>query len=275
MDHFQAIAVETRRGPVVTLQAGVELGCRYRTTTSHTSAKVTSIRQHRTAAVLSPTADGWSLRVGRAVVLDPRHPLHGLRDPLGSAWGTTALAKIMAAYPEQLLGYATDGAVPAAWNVLSRVLIAVRADRMFTWKRDGSTVHPSGKQSPSWPLDRTATSEVPTLDGEHQQLINRRRTCWLGLESVDGPVVIPATWSTDGTVRAHTAVLQLVGARLPGPTCVTIDDSESPRPSEKIGVILRGSTVPRSNRGGFTALAFDTATATTWSGFETRQQPPR
>ncbi|HQV56791.1 MAG TPA: hypothetical protein PKV27_02185, partial [Ilumatobacteraceae bacterium] len=249
----------------------VELGGRYWTTTSHTAAKVGAIRRTRRAAVLSPTDDGWSLRIGRAVVLDPRHPLHGFRDPVASMWGTTALARIAAAYPQQLLGYASDGAVPAAWNVISRVLIAVRADRTMTWNRDGSTLHPNG--SPTWTTDRQATPSVPELEGEHRRLVERRGPCWLGLVDRDVPVVVPATWSKGGTVRVHTAVLQLVGVTLPGPACVTIDDSSSPRPSEKIGVILRGTATPRTNRGGFTVLAFNAATATTWSGFETRTQP--
>ena len=273
MARFQAIAVGTARGPVVTMQAGVELGGRYWATTSHTAAKVAAIRRTRVAAVLSPTDDGWTLRIGRAVVLDPRHPLHGFRDPVGSAWGMTALARIVAAYPEQLFGYATDGAVPAAWNAVSRVLIAVRGDHMFSWRRDGSAVHPSGTHTPNWVLDPQARGTVPDLDGDHRDLVHQRGPCWLGVTTARGPAAVPATLAPGGIVRAHTGVLHQVGALLPGVGCVTIDRSASPRPSEKIGVILRGVLTPRSNRAGFTALAMTTTTATTWTGFATHATP--
>lgn len=267
MTRFQAFAVDTPRGPVVTMQAGVELAGRYFATTSHTAAKARSVRRAGVAAVLDRTDTGWSLRMGRAVVLDPRHPLDASRDPIGAMWSGAAFAKIAATYPEQLVGYATDRRVPMSWSFAARVLLAVRGDRWHEWTDHGVVTRGPAPSPPRWPLEPRATGSAPTLDAPHDALVARRGPCWLGVLTPHGPAVVPATWTHGGIVRAHTAVLSAIGARLPGPGCVTIDDSESNRPSGKTGVILRGSLTPRTNRSGTTALAVRVDTTTTWVGF--------
>ena len=114
MATFQAFAVRGKTGPVVTLHAGVDFAGYFWTTTSRSEAKVTALLRDPIASVLSRKHDSWMLRAGRAVVVDPARPCGAIRELPVFALAGTALALIAAAYPDQLVGYAADGASTAA-----------------------------------------------------------------------------------------------------------------------------------------------------------------
>lgn len=233
---FQAFVVRGVSGPVVTLQAGVDFAGYYWTTTSRKSGKVKALRRDPVASVLSRGDLSWVHRTGRAIVLDPAHPSESVRELPAAALAGTALALIAARYPQQLLGYLLDGAsTPTAWRPHNRVLLAVRHEGELAWPEE-----------------------------------IRRFPCWLGLDSAGGPVVVPAEWkSASSTVRVPAVTLMATDAYLPGRVCVTIDDSDSTRPSSKTGTIARGEASKPRVRNGMASLAVHVDFTSTWHGFRT------
>ena len=142
MSEFQAFAVRGISGPVVTLQAGVDFGGYYWTTTSGRAAKVAALRRDSIASVLSRKDESWRLRAGRAVVIDVSRAPEGVRELPVFALAGSALALIAVRYPEQLLGYVADAAsTPKAWRLHHRVLIAVRHEEELAWTDDGVMRH--------------------------------------------------------------------------------------------------------------------------------------
>jgi hypothetical protein len=230
---FQAFAVRGVAGPVVTLQAGVDFAGYFWTTTSRSAGKVKALRRDPVASVLTHTNDLWVLRAGRAVILDPVHPSEAMRELPAVALAGTALALIAARYPEQLLGYVADGmATPQSWRPYNRVLIAVRHEDQISWP-----------------------ASLRPVDGR----------CWLGLDSDEGPLVLPGQWrSARSTVRVHASVLATLRPRLPGPACITIDESRSRRPSDKTGIIARGHASDCTVRMGTASIVGDVDAVSTW-----------
>ena len=272
MSNFQAFVVRGRSSPVVTLQAGVNFGGYYWTTTSLRAAKVAALRRDPNASVLSRKDGSWRLRAGRAVVIDVSRPPEGVRDLPGYALAGSALALIAVHYPEQLLGYVVDAAsTPKAWRLHHRVLIAVRNEEEIVWTDDGVITHqtdrfrhdPEGKVA-ARPTKRPSIAQ-PERDAS---LLDFDSQCWLGLDSVAGPIALPGEWTAgSSTVDVQAPVLAAVNPRLPGRACVTIDDSDSPRPSDKSGIIARGSGSLSRIRAGVASIVVDVDSTTTWNGF--------
>ena len=254
---FQAIAVRGRTGPVVTLQAGVDFAGYFWTTTSRRAGKVKALRRDPVASVLSRNKDSWTLRAGRAVILDPAHPSEALRQQPVFTLAGTALALMAVRYPDQILGYVIDSAAtPEAWRPHNRVLVAVRHEDTISWTDDGVILEQSPRFSS---VDHDGRSTKVDLDD----------SCWLGIDSDAGPLVLPGEWgSTRSSVRVPTAVLAALQPHLPGPVCVTIDESTSPRPSDKTGTIARGRGSAYRLRAGVASISVDVETITTWSGFK-------
>jgi hypothetical protein len=273
MRTFQPFSVRGASGPVVTLQAGVDFAGYFWTTTSRTAAKVSALRRFPVASVLVRKSDSWVLRAGRSVVIDPAHPFEAIRELPVFALAGTALALIAARYPEQLLGYVADAATtPKAWKLHNRVLIAVRHDDELAWTDDGTITEQSARFSSDAEAHRAAARKH--LAGRsirhvgHASLLDVDGTCWLGLDSDAGPVVLPGEWkAARSAVGVPSGVLAAVHAHLPGRACITIDRSESRRPSEKIGIIARGDASPLRVRSASASIVVDVNKITTWSGF--------
>lgn len=258
---------------MVTLQAGVDYGGHYWTTTSRRAAKVGALRRDPSASVLSRKDDSWRLRSGRAVVLDISRPPESVRDLPVFALAGSALALIAVRYPEQLLGYVADAAsTPTAWKLHHRVLIAMRHEEEIVWTHDGVITHrtdrfrhdPETKLVAARPAKRRSTARHE----DHPSLLDVDNRCWLGLDTAAGPVALPGGWTAArSSVDVPTSVLAAINARLPGRACVTIDDSDSPRPSDKSGIIARGGGSLSRLRVGVASISLDVDSTTTWNGF--------
>jgi hypothetical protein len=255
---FQAFAVRGASGPVVTLQAGVDFAGYFWTTTSRRAGKVKAIRRDPAASVLTRTNDSWSLRAGRAVIFDPARPSDAIRELPTLALAGTALALIAARYPEQVLGYVVDAkATPQKWRLYNRVLLAVRHEDQITWTDEGLIIERTARFENGSDSRETPTSKLG---------VGSR--CWLGIDSYGGPLVLPGQWSSArATVRVPAGVLAALRPRLPGPVCITIDDSDSPRPSDKTGIIVRGEASDYKVRAGTASIVVDVKSVTTWNGF--------
>ncbi|MEP7048622.1 MAG: hypothetical protein ABI949_18165 [Ilumatobacteraceae bacterium] len=236
MSSFQAFVVRGKSGPTVTLQAGVDFCGYYWTTTSRRAAKVASLKRDARASVLSREGDSWRMRSGRGVILDPSRPTEAVRELPVFALAGTALALIALRYPEQVMGYLTDGgSTPTAWRLQHRVMIAMRHEGQLEWT-DDSVI---------------------------------RRQCWLGLDTAAGPVVLPGSWkATTATTGVQAPVLDAVSPRLPGRACITLADTDSSRPSDATGVIVRGDASLSRVRAGVASIVVDVDSTTTWNGFK-------
>ena len=276
MSEFQAFAVRGISGPVVTLQAGVDFGGYYWTTTSRRAAKVAALRRDSIASVLSRKDESWRLRVGRAVVIDVSRAPEGLRELPVFALAGSALALIAVRYPEQLLGYVADAAsTPKAWRLHHRVLIAVRHEEELAWTDDGVIRHrtdrfrhdPAAERGWAQPTRRRSTSHHEP-DGSPLDI---NGNCWLGLDTDAGPIVLPGDWrARTSAVGVPAPVLAAVDARLPGRACVSIDHSDSARPSGKSGIIAHGIASLSRSRGAVASIVVQVDSTTTWNGFRSQ-----
>lgn len=273
MRNFQAFAVRGKSSPVVTLQAGVDFGGYYWTTTSRRAAKVAALRRDASASVLSRTDDSWRLRAGRAVVIDVSRPPEGMRELPAYALAGSALALMAVRYPDQLLGYVADAAsTPKAWRLHHRVLIAVRHEDEMVWTDDGEITHRTDRFRRDFQVHRTTArtrKRTPSARPEDvSSLLDFDGTCWLGLDTDGGPIALPGSWrAKTSAVSLPAGVLATVNADLPGRACVTIDDSDSPRPSDKSGIIARGTASTSSIRADTATLYVNVCSITTWNGF--------
>ena len=272
MSGFQAFVVRGKSSPVVTLQAGVNFGGYYWTTTSRRAAKVAALRRDPSASVLSRNDDSWRLRAGRAVVIDVSRPPEGVRELPVYALAGSALALIAVHYPEQLLGYVVDAAsTPRTWRLHHRVLIALRHENEVVWTDDGAITHKTDRFRHEHAVQRKAHSTKRRSTAQRQRdasLLDYDGNCWLGLDTDAGPIVLPGGWTaSSSTVGVQATVLAAVKARLPGRACVTIDDSDSPRPSDKSGIVARGDASLSRIRAGNASIVVDVDSTTTWNGF--------
>jgi hypothetical protein len=272
MSNFQAFAVRGKTSPVVTLQAGVNFGGYYWTTTSRRAAKIAALRRDPSASVLSRKDEAWRLRAGHAVVIDVSRPPDGVRELPVYALAGSALALIAVHYPEQLLGYVVDAAsTPRAWKLNNRVLIALRNEEEIVWTDDGVITHQTGRfcDDPDAKVAARPTRRRSIVQPERDaSLLDFDSTCWLGLDTVAGPIALPGEWTAgSSTVDVRAPVFAAVNALLPGRACVTIDDSDSPRPSDKSGIIARGNGASPRIRAGIASIVVDVDSTTTWNGF--------
>ncbi|HEX3088523.1 MAG TPA: hypothetical protein VHQ23_07690 [Ilumatobacteraceae bacterium] len=273
MTSFQAFAVRGKASPVVTLQAGVDFGGYYWTTTSRRAAKVAALRRDTSTSVLSRRDGSWRLRVGRGLVLDPSRAPEAMRDLPVYALAGTAVALIAVRYPEQVLGYVADGgSTPKDWRLHQRVLIAVRPDEELVWNDDGVITHRTDQFRGEYELPESSGRRTERRSIAHhdsgESLLDFDGKCWIGLDSRVGPIALPGAWSADrSAVDVEAVVLAAVNADLPGRACVTIDDSESLRPSDKSGIIARADASLSGTRAGVARIAVAVDSTTTWNGF--------
>lgn len=275
---FDAFAVSGRRGPHVTMQAGTELGGRYWTTTGRSSHKARILGDVPLASVARRGRDSTTVIGGAVTVIDGGRPRRALADPFAAAAAGRAVARLMRTNARQVGGYLRDRReVPVEWSAAGRVLLAVKPNRDMVLDPSGRVVSAAG----AW--DRRPAAPMPTahpgvvlpaaftdLGGFHGDLV-RTPTCgaWFGVVGVDGPVVIPAVWDPDRGASVSHDALGLVAARLPGPVCVTIDRDRGPGPTDKTGVVLRGSGAVARREDLLALVRIDVARVTSWSGFVT------
>jgi hypothetical protein len=179
---------------------------------------------------------------------------------------------IAARYPEQLLGYVADAAsTPKAWRLHHRVLIAVRHEEELVWTDDGVITHRTDRFQHNRNSEGSAQPTTRRSTTHHEpggSLLNINGKCWLGLDTDSGPIALPGDWrARNSAVRVPAPVLAAVNARLPGRACVTIDDSDSPRPSGKSGIIARGDASLSRARGVVASIVVEVNSTTTWNGF--------
>ena len=283
---FQHVAVESVNGPHTTLVAGVDMAGRSWFTTSAEAAKVRMLRRRPVASVLTADDAGWTSVTGRATVLDVRRPLDGLADPIAAGLAGVALARIGLGYVDQLVGYVGDrNEIPDGWRPGSRVLVVVQHEHVLRWSSGGSLsatgafsaeqVLPSAGRSRRHRMDPAL---VAGLTATQRSLLTVGGPCVLGSETRVGPVAVPGWWDAEAeTVAVDRHVVARLQPDVGGACSVTIDQSSDPRPSAKVGVMLRGDMArlgdrARADRGplGPASVLFRIRTRriTAWDGFE-------
>ncbi len=274
---FDAYAVTTRSGPHVTLQAGVVHMGRHWTTATRNSVKAESIKRLVRATVTTGEGPSWRVVGGSARVLDGAHPMSLATSPVTSALAGGAMLRVGLRRLDQLVGYAEVGAgVPLSFLPSGRVLLVTRiqdelvldGDRVLDvggdWSPDHVAIEPSGRRPPRWKPER-ALADVPE---EIADLAVQSGRGWLGVMTSAGAVPLPGDWDpVAGRVRVSREALSAVGAEIPGAVCLTLDDSSSRRPDEKVGVMLRGSGTVVDLDATAAVVAVEVSRVTYWKGF--------
>jgi len=274
---FDAFAVTTRFGPHVTLQAGVVHCGRHWTTTTRDSAKAASISRLGRAALTTGEDLRWRVVGGEALSLDPAHLSTFAADPFSSALAGGALLRLGLGHLDQLLGYAEAGAaVPVSFLPTGRVLLVTRIrDELVLdgdsvvgaagrWARDPVAIEPDRWRTPRRRPDR-ALAGVPD---DIAILAGQAGRAWLGVQTSLGAVALPADWEpATGRVRVGRGGLAAVAAELPGGVCVTLHESASRRPDEKLGVMLRGTGAVVDTDVTAASVALEVERVTYWRGF--------
>ncbi len=274
---FDAYAATTRHGPHVTLQAGVVHLGRYWTTTTRQSVKAASVRRLGRAAVTVVDGGRWRVLGGEALSLDPAQLSSFGVDPLVSVLAGGAMLRLGLARLDELAGYAEAGAsIPVSFLPAGRVLLVTRIrDQLVLdgddivaasgrWARRPASIRSGRRRRSRWEPDRVL-SVVPD---EIALLAAKSARGWLGVPTGLGAVALPADWdSAIGRLRVGRSALAAVAAVLPGPVCVTLHDSASRRPDEKLGVMLRGTGAVVDLDDTAASIALEVERVTFWRGF--------
>ena len=276
-DGFDAYSVTARSGPHVTVQAGVMHLGRHWTTTTRESAKTASIRRSHRASATIGEGRRWRVVGGEASVLDPGHLLSLAADPVATALAGGALLRLGLGRLDQLVGYAEAGtAVPVSFLPTGRVLLVTHirhelvldgdevASATGRWDRNPIQINPA-----PWPDRRwEPTSTLANTPDEIGDLASGEGPAWLGVGTSAGSVALPATWEpATGHLRVSRPALAAVAAELPGPVCVTLHDSDSRRPDQKMGVMLRGTGAVVDAGDTTASVALEIERVTYWCGF--------
>jgi hypothetical protein len=276
---FDGYAVWTPTGPHLTMQAGLVHRGRYWTTTTRNSVKVAAVNRSHRAGVVIGEAGGWRVIAGRTSVLDLVHPSGIVSDAVSALLSGPAVARLGLAQLDQLAGYARAGrAVPAGYLPTGRVVLVthLQAELVLSghdvvrssgvWRRDPLPLRMGGERSQPWEPGAVLDG-VPDAVGP---LVCRTGPAFLALATRDGVASLPAVWdAATGTVSVGRTALGIVGPDLPGPVCITLDDSGSDRPDEKLGVMLRGRAMVVELGRGAARLAISVERVTHWLGFDT------
>ena len=90
----------------------------------------------------------------------------------------------------------------------------------------------------------------------------------MGIEADGGPASLPGQWDPDtGAIEVGRHPLSALAAELPGPACITIDESSSRRPDGKVGVMLRGWAGLVEVDQSRARVRIDVRRVTSWTGF--------
>ncbi len=284
---FDSYAVSDRHGPHVTVQAGIVHLGRHWTTASRRSVKARSIERFGRAAVTTHAGTRWRAIGGPASVLDPSHPSTFVGQPLHSLLAAGAVVRMGLESLDQILGYAQAGsAVPLSFLPSGRVLLVTRIDDELTLDEDeivrarGSWAEEAPElRTMRWTRSSRLARHLQGLPDEIAGLARRAGEAHIGVSTPRGAVALPAQWDPTGHLRVPRPALAAVGTQLPGAICVTLDDSSSRRPDEKVGLMLRGiGTLIAADEVAAT-VALQVHQVTHWRGFVTetgsRREGPR
>jgi len=279
---YADVAVSTRRGPHVTPAAFAAAHGRLWVVSSRRTVRVRTIRRTGLACALVRNGDRSVVVSGRAAVLSPWPPT----EALALAAGVLPAAEAAFRYTLRnlrlvLAGFAADLATGAGDpTVYDRVLVSIDADRgmlvdgdavLDTWGRWRRTKRPQRRA----PLGQRAES-LPDLDdllagvpAKPAAALERRDTAALGWLGPTGPIVLPAPGGVEdgGTVQVARRALEVASADGRSQACITVHDSDSPRPSEFRGVVLRGEGVVSRRGAARATVHVATERVSWWSGF--------
>ena len=277
MSSFDAYAVTTARGPHVTMQAGVVHAGHHWTTTTRSSAKVKAIRNLARAAVTTGHGPRWHVLAGEAWTLDPTSPTSVATHPISSTLAGGAVVRLGLGRLDQLLGYAQVGTgVPQSFLPMGRVILVTRVEDELSldgddvvdangrWADAPAAVAPARSSAAAW----NAQQVLADIPDEIAELAAAEACGWLGVSTGAGTVALPAGWDPDtGCLRVSRDALGAVHAEIEGPMCFTLDESESRRPDEKLGMMLRGNGMVVDVDGAAASVAIAVERVTYWDGF--------
>ena len=242
------LAAPSAAGPHLTPVVFVADGGRVWGTTGRSTTKAKLWRREPVAAGLIGHAGSWLTFRGEVTLYDALDPstwpaslLRGPRVASASVRFTMKNARFFA-------GYARDAThVPLAWTPPARVVFSIEVsagalldgDRVAKrWGSWGDGIE--GGKSFRRATPGLASGAVP---GVVRDLIEQHGDATLAVPSIDGPVVLPATWSGEGGtvfVRAPSELLSLAGPRVAGNATMVVDQASSWRAAKMRGVMLRG-----------------------------------
>lgn len=243
------VAYRVSDGPAMTPMACWSDGGGLWMTTSRRAAKVRALRRDPRCAVWIEPDDPAE----PGVAVDGTARVYDLSDPIGLALHaptiSAALAAMAVTHRAALAGYARDlPQLPARWMPQGRVLIRVRVDRA---------------RSRLGPQRRTGVGPLlpSELPAGVRRAVTGARLVTLAMQRGDALVVQPAVWN------AGFALDLGVGAVPDGrtPACIVVDAHDQPRPSTKVGVLLRGHVDD--------GLVFRPRRAVWWEGFDASAGP--
>jgi hypothetical protein len=243
------IAYRVSDGPAMAPMACWSDGGGVWMTTSRDTAKVAALRRDPRCALWIEPDDPSE----PGVAVDGTARVHDPSDPIGLALHApvipAALAAMAVTHRTALAGYVRDlPQLPRRWRPRSRVLIRVRVDRarsrLAPQRRSGV-----GPRLPS------------QLPAGVRRAVTGARVVTLALQRADTLSVQPAVWNAGFALD--------VGASAvpdgPTPACIVVDARDDPRPSGKVGVLLRGHVDP--------SLTFHPSRAVWWEGFSSDAGP--
>ncbi len=237
------IAYRVRGGPAMTPMACWSDGGGLWMTTSRQAAKIAALRRDPRCALWIEPPDATE----PGVSIDGTARLYDVTDPLGLALHaptiSAALAALAVAHRDTLAGYVRDlPRLPARWMPQGRVLIRVRIDRAR------SRLAPQ-RYSGVGPV-------LPTeLPAAVRRAVTGRRVVALALQRGDVLTVQPAVWGAGFRVDVGASAVPDALT----PACIVVDAHDEPRPSTRLGVLLRGHV-----DSGF---VFHPQRAVWWDGF--------
>lgn len=239
------IAYRVSGGPAMTPMACWSDGGGLWMTTSRHAAKVAALRRDPRCAVWIEPSDATE----PGVSIDGSARVYDLSDPIGLALHaptiSAALAALALTHPSSIGGYVRDlPQLPARWMPQQRVLLRVRVERA---------------RSRLAPQRRTGVGPVlpSELPAAVRRAVTGTRLVTLATQRHDTLAVQPAVWGSAFRLDVG------AGAVPDGstPACIVVDAHDDPRPSTRIGVLLRGDV-----DAGF---AFHPRRAVWWDGFAT------
>ncbi len=262
------------------MQAGVVHAGRFWTTTSASSLKKSMVDAHGGACVAMHRDGRTEIVSGRTNSLAVGCPTDVigdvLADPVAPLRSPGAIARLATSHLDQLLGYvqAAQG-VPADWLPHRRSILVTRIDQSLSIDADQRVVAATGiwaETSTGNGLEPTADRSaidlpVDALSARHRAAVSGE-TAHLGLETDNGPIVLPALWDGADRFDVSADALRRMTPRLPGDISATFHDSASRRPDEKVGVMFRGHGHLVSVDDHLATIAVRPTRITTWDGFE-------
>ena len=242
------LAAPSAAGPHLTPVVFVADGGRVWGTTGRSTTKAKLWRPEPVAGGLIGHEGSWLSFRGEVTLYDALDPstwpasfLRGPRVASASVRFTMKNARFFA-------GYARDAThVPFAWTPPARVVFSVEISSGALIERDqvakrwggwGDAIE--GAKSFRRAAPGLALRAVPK---DVRDLVEQSGGSTVAVSSLEGPVVLPATWSgEDGTVFASlpSELLSLAGPRVAGNATMVVDQASSWRAAKMRGVMLRG-----------------------------------